>query len=148
MEQKNQRQPPAKGISVPLLSRRGSGPLKPWQAYIFAIMATAATLGLRLALSSQLAGRPTLIVFTVPIMLSAYIGGLRAGLLATVLSYFGASYYLLPPFNSFRVASAVDRWDLFFVMLAGVVISVLNEALHRARHRADIATRDQQGEVS
>jgi PAS domain S-box-containing protein len=107
-----------------------------------------ATLGLRLALNGQLDGRPTLIIFTVPIMLSAYVGGLRVGLLATALSYFCASYYLLPPLHSFRVASAVDRWDLFFVMLAGVVISVLNEVLHRARHRADFATRDQQARVA
>jgi PAS domain S-box-containing protein len=127
---------------------RKSGSLKSWQAYVLAIVVTAATLGLRLVLASQLDGRPTLIIFTVPIMFSAYMGGLRAGLLATVLSYFGASYYLLPPFDSFRVASVVDRWDIFFLMLAGVVISGLNEALHRARHRADFATREQQARVA
>jgi PAS domain S-box-containing protein len=128
--------------------RRDTGLLKPWQAYVFAMVVMFATLGLRLALNGQLDGRPTLIIFTVPIMLSAYVGGLRVGLLATALSYFCASYYLLPPLHSFRVASAVDRWDLFFVMLAGVVISVLNEVLHRARHRADFATRDQQARVA
>jgi PAS domain S-box-containing protein len=122
--------------------RREAGSLKPWQAYALAIAATSATLWLRLALSSQLKERPTLIVFTLPIMLSAYWGGLRAGLLATALCYLGASFYLLPPFNSFWVASAIDRWDLFFLSLAGVVISALNEALHRARHRADVAIRE------
>jgi PAS domain S-box-containing protein len=121
--------------------RRGFRPgrLNPWQAYLFATMATVATLGLRLALGGQLGGRPTLIVFTVPIMLSAYLGGLRPGLLATGLSYFLASYYLLPPVHSFRIASVADCWDIFFVILAGVVISVLNEAVHRARRRADTA---------
>jgi len=139
-------QRPRKGIA----GRKpfGSGGLKPWQAYAFAIVATAATLGLRLALVDQLRGRPTLIVFTVPIMLSAYMGGLRAGLLATVLSYFATSYYLLPPFHSFRVAFVVDRWDLFFLVLAGVAISVLSEALHRARRRTDIATRELQAKVA
>jgi PAS domain S-box-containing protein len=122
--------------------------LRPWQANVFAALVTAATLGLRLALDGQLAGRPTLIVFTVPIMFSAYLGGLRAGLLATVLSCFGASYYLLPPFHSFWIAAPVDRWDLVFLMLGGVVISVLNEALHRARHRADIAIRAEQARVA
>ena len=116
--------------------------LKSWQAYAFAAAVTAATLGLRLALAGQLEGRPTLVVFILPIMLSAYVGGLRAGLLATLLCYLGTSYYLLPPFQSFRVASVVDRWDVFFLMLAGVVISGLNEALNRARHRADLATRE------
>jgi len=116
--------------------------LKSWQAYAFAAAVTAATLGLRLALAGQLEGRPTLVVFILPIMLSAYVGGLRAGLLATLLCYLGTSYYLLPPFSNFRVASVVDRWDVFFLMLAGVVISGLNEALNRARHRADLATRE------
>src|SRR5580698_3269882 len=94
-------------------------PLKPWQAAAFTVSVTAATLCLRLALDGQLAGRPTLIVFTLPIMLSAYVGGLHAGLLATMLSYLGASYYLLPPIHSFWVESVVDRWDLLFVVLAG-----------------------------
>src|SRR6202050_262431 len=100
-------------------SKSVKGALKPWQAYGVAILSTAATLGLRLALDGELRERPTLIVFSLPIMLSAYLGGLRAGLLATLLSYLGASYYLLPPIHSFRVASPVDRWNIFFCMLAG-----------------------------
>jgi PAS domain S-box-containing protein len=122
--------------------------LKPWHADLFAIAATATTLGVRLSLADQLKDRPTLVAFTVPIILSAYLGGLRAGLLATTLSYFGASYYLLPPFRSFYLSSTVDRWDVFFLVLAGVAISVLNEALHRARRRAAIATRDLQARVA
>jgi PAS domain S-box-containing protein len=122
----------------------GLGRLKGWQAYGFTMLVTAATLGLRLAFDGPLGGRSTLVIFTIPIMLSAYVGGLRAGLLATGLSYFAASYYLLPPLHSFAVASSVERWQQFFVVLAGVLISVLNEALHRARRRADIATREYQ----
>ena len=119
-----------------------SSRLKSWRACLFAGVVTATTLGLRLALADQLKDRPTLIVFTLPILLSAYVGGLRAGLLATVLAYFSASYFLLPPFHCFRVVSVVDRWDLFFLVFAGVVISLLNEALHRARQRADQAIRE------
>ena len=115
---------------------------------MLAIVATTATLGLRLALAGHLRDRPTLIVFTMPIMLCAYLGGLRGGLLATAISCLGACYYLLPPIHSFWVAYAVDRWDLFFLMLAGAVISLLNEALHRARHRGDIATRELQARVA
>jgi PAS domain S-box-containing protein len=121
-----------------------SGRLRPWQAYLFAVAATTATFGLRLALDGPLGGRPTLVLFTLPIMLSAYLGGLRAGLLATVLTLFGASYPLLPPIQSLGVASAVERWQLFFVALAGVLISGLSELLHRARRQAEIATREQQ----
>jgi PAS domain S-box-containing protein len=114
-------------------------PLQVVPAALLALLSTAVTLAVRLALDGPLGGRPTLVIFTVPIMFSAYVGGLRAGLLATGLSYLAAAYWLLPPMYSFVIASAVDRWQLFFVVLAGVVISVLNEALHRARHRADRA---------
>jgi PAS domain S-box-containing protein len=118
----------------------GHFPLKPWQAYGLAVVATAATLGVRLALDAPLGGQPTLVMFTLPIMISAYAGGLRGGLLATALSYLGASYYLLAPIHSLRIASGVEHWHIFFVALSGVVISALNEALHRARRRADIVT--------
>jgi PAS domain S-box-containing protein len=125
-----------------LIEGARAGRLPSWQAYLFAVVATTATLSLRLALDAPLGGQPTLVIFALPIMLSAYVGGLGAGLLATALSYLAASYYLLPPLHSFQVASGAERWQQFFVALAGVVISVLNEELHRARRRADIATRE------
>jgi two-component system, cell cycle sensor histidine kinase and response regulator CckA len=127
-----------RATSVPAITRQ-AGPLKPWQAYPFAIAATAAALGSSLALKGLLEGGPALVIFTMSIMVSAYAGGLLPGLLATVLSYFAASYYLLPPLHSFRVESAGERWQLFLVVLAGVVISALNEALHRERRRRDRA---------
>ncbi|MEK6703648.1 MAG: PAS domain S-box protein [Planctomycetota bacterium] len=120
----------------------GSTRLRPWQAHGFACAATVAMLVLRLAIDSRLDGQPTLILFTLPITLSAYLGGISAGLLSTALSYLLASYFLLPPLLSLAVTSPVERLQLLFFVLAGVVISVLNEALHRARRRAGIATHE------
>ncbi len=119
----------------------GRHPLKQWQGFVFATVVTTVTLGVRLALDAPLDGQPMLVMFTVPIMLSAYAGGLYPGLLATGLSCLAASYYLLPPLQSFGVASGFERWQQFFIALAGVVISASNEALHRARLRAEVATR-------
>ena len=113
-----------------------------WQVYLFATLATGATLWFRLAMDGPLGGRPTLIMLSLPIMLSAYVGGLRGGLVATALSYLGASYFLLEPLNSFDIASPVERWQQVFLVLAGVVISVVNEAMHRARRRADAVGRE------
>ena len=103
---------------------------------------TLATFELRMALASQLGGEPTLVIFTVPIMISAYVGGLRPGLFSTLLSYCLASYYLLPPHHTFWVTTPAQRWNIAFVTLAGVIISGLNEALHRARGRAASAIHD------
>jgi PAS domain S-box-containing protein len=117
-------------------------PLPIWQASAIAVLATTATLVLRLALDAQLEGRPTLVIFTMPIMLAGYLGGWRAGLLATALSCLQACYFVLLPLHSLAVAATAERWQLVFVALAGIVISALNEALHRARRRADDATRE------
>jgi PAS domain S-box-containing protein len=122
----------------------GSDWLRSLKIYLFALLATAVTLWIRIAIVGSLDGRPTLIIFTLPIMLSAYVGGLRGGLSSTLLSCLVASYYLLPPIHSFAVTTAVDRWQLFSLALAGVVISVTNDALHRALRRADAATVEHQ----
>jgi PAS domain S-box-containing protein len=114
--------------------------LKPWQIYLCAILVTVATFALRHFLAGSIGAHPTLVIFAVPIMLSAYLGGLWPGLLATFLSCLGADYFLLPPVHNFWIDSPGMRWQLIFILLAGGFISVLSEALHRARQRADVAT--------
>src|ERR1700684_4321802 len=65
---------------------------------VFALAVTFATLGLRFAMARPLGPTPMLVIFIVPIVLSAYVGGLRPGLLATALSCGLSAYFLLPPF--------------------------------------------------
>src|SRR6218665_1849591 len=123
-------QPPTLALGL-----SGWSHVRPWMKYGFAVIATVATLEIRLALDQSLGGQSSLVVFTLPIMLSAYLGGIGPGLLATGLAAVASCYYLLPPIHSFHVASEAERWQLFFVLLTGVVISALNEALHRSRQR-------------
>ena len=120
------------------------GPLQPWQAWLVAIASTSVTLAVRIALDEPLAGQPALVIFTLPIMLSAYLGGLYPGLIATALSILGASYYVLPPLHSFAVASQAQRWQQICLAVAGIVISILNHTLRRTRREAVIATREYQ----
>lgn len=115
-----------------------AGALRGWQAYAVAVVATSIMLAVRMAFGEALGKQPTLIIFTMSIMVSAYVGGLGAGLLATALTCAVASYFLLPPIYSFAISSSVERWQLFFVVLAGCCISLLNHALHRSRRRVEI----------
>ena len=108
-------------------------------AFVFAACATFATLELRFALQDHLGSQPTLVMFILPIMASAYVGGLRAGLFATALSCGLAVYFLVPPFHSFRIALPAQRWNLFFEILAGVTISALCENLRRVRRQVEAA---------
>lgn len=93
----------------------------------------AAVLWLRLQMDPWLAGQPNLIMFTLPIMLSAYAGGLWPGLLATALSGFAVGCFV----PSLAGQTFATWWQEGFLVFAGVMISGLSEGLHRARRRAD-----------
>jgi PAS domain S-box-containing protein len=122
---------------APVPGETGSGHVVPWRVVPFALAVTAATLGLRIALDGPLGGQPVLVIFMLPIMLSAYVGRLPGGLAAAAFSYLLSSYFLLPPLYSFEVASGPQRWQLGLLALAGVSLSVLTGAMQDARHAAD-----------
>ena len=96
-----------------------------------------AALLVSLKLISLMGSAPVLMIFLVPIVLSAYIGGLGPGLTATALAALFADYFILSPSHSFHIALATDRvrWALLIVM--GVLVSSMSEALHRSRWRAE-----------
>src|SRR5258706_11281762 len=105
-----------------------------WAAYLGALLLTGFTLLARLTVGSRLEG-PTMIVFTIPVILSAYWGGMGPGLLATLLSGLGAAYYILPPLYSFNVLSSTHRWQEAMLLLSGTVASLICEALTRTQRR-------------
>jgi len=113
----------------------GSRPGKGW-GYTIAVLATLATLGLRLGLGEAFPNRPLLILFMLPILLAAYAGGLGPGLLATALSAIAADFLFLPPEHSLRIQHGFDRVQLAFLVANGILVSLLMEALRRTRREA------------
>jgi two-component system cell cycle sensor histidine kinase/response regulator CckA len=78
-----------------------------------------------------------LLVMLIPgVIVAAYVGGLRAGLLATFTSA-GAAAYLINPIAHSGVAEGFDILRLTAFVGVDVAISVLIEALHRARERVE-----------
>ncbi|HEV2692664.1 MAG TPA: PAS domain S-box protein [Verrucomicrobiae bacterium] len=122
-----------------------------WWIYVAALVLPLVTLGGRLLLGERI-GRmgeyPTLIIFTVPIILCAYWGGLFPGLLATLTSYLGASYFLLPPIYSFAITDTKERWQQVSVILAGGFISIICELSDRSRRRVEKAVTELQRKES
>lgn len=112
-------------------------------SYSFAIGVTALTLAFRLAITPWVNDRPFLVLFFIPIIISAYIGGLGPGLVATFIAAIGSEYYLLPPVNSFAFAKPMDFLQWLVLVISGVLASGLNEALHRARQRAALSDMQQ-----
>lgn len=91
-----------------------------------------------LVLGPRLSG-PTLILFTVAIIVSAYVGGPGPGLASTLTAFVLASYFLLPPLHDFAIASNAERWQQAILVFAGVLISLICGSLRRSRIRATLA---------
>ena len=112
-------------------NENNSGPR--WRLYVFVVVLTGVTLVLRLGLRPWDEGQPLLILFLFPIAISAYLGGLLPGLLATGLMAVAADYFLIPPIHAFGFASPVAFAHWLFMLLVGVLLSVLFEELSRLR---------------
>ena len=104
--------------------------------YVFALTAVVAAAVVREGLTRLGGGSlPTYITFYPAVMLSALLGGVGPGLLATVASALGVDYFVLAPHGSFAVASLADAVGLAFFTGTGVFLSVVAELYRRARQQ-------------
>ncbi|MGO9413583.1 MAG: PAS domain S-box protein [Syntrophobacteraceae bacterium] len=122
----------------------GSGPAasehrSQWLAYVLAVVLSVATLIARMGMGVAFGDRPMLILFHLPIIISAYMGGLGPGLVATAAAAVLVDYFLIPPTYTLRFAYTYDfvMWGILIVN--GVLISVLSETLYRSRRHAEIS---------
>lgn len=107
--------------------------------YAAAVLGPVIALGLRLQFAVFFSQRPLLILFVFPILLAAYLGGLKPGLIATTASALLTAYFLIPPISSFAIGASHDLLQWAFLVGNGIAISILNEVLHRARRQAAAA---------
>jgi CheY-like chemotaxis protein len=70
-----------------------------WLAYVLAVGAVVATLVFRFNLEVTFGERPLVIIFVIPIIISAYLDGLGPGLSATLRAATSLKYYLIPPLH-------------------------------------------------
>lgn len=110
--------------------------------YLLAVMTTGAALALRLAFSPYLGAEAPLLIFIVPVLLSAWRGGIGPGLLATLLGMLAGKFFLVAPLHSFAADQPHDIVALALFCLVGLLVTGLGDARRRA---VDIAER--RGEV-
>ncbi len=103
-----------------------------WKPYALAVAATLAVLAVRVGLSSWFGDRMALVLFVVPILLSAYAGGMGSGLLATAVAAVSTNYYLTPPVHSFAINRPEDAVQWLVLLVVGVMVSVLARAQRSA----------------
>ena len=104
-------------------------------AYGVAVLAIGLSVLLRLALFGLVADRSPFITFFFAVILSAYIGGVRPGLLATLLSAVAADYFLIAPRYSLWIYDTAQANALGLFVLIGVAFSVLGESRLRSERR-------------
>ena len=110
-----------------------------WLIYACAVAVTGATLLLRLGMGVSPGERVLLIIFIIPIILSAYAGGLGPGLLATLVAAISVNYFLIPPTYTLSFTKRADFIQWLMLIVNGVCISGLSEAMHRSRRRAEMS---------
>ena len=107
--------------------------------YFVAVVAVIAATALRLAFLSSLTTQSPFLTFYPAVVLAALYGGLRAGLLTTVLSVLVVDYFWLEPAGMFSIGQPSD-WVTAAVFSAScILIAIVTEALHSARTRASAA---------
>jgi len=107
-----------------------------WRAplsYALAVVSPVLVLNMCQATRVTYGEQTSLVFFLVPILLSAYWGGLGFSLVATFESATLSAYYLIEPLHNFSIASATSSIALMGVVAAGVLTSILMEWLHRER---------------
>ena len=105
--------------------------------YGVAVLASLLALLVRFLLEPLLEGEAPLLVFIMPVMLSAWYGGLKPGLLATALSALVGSYFFVPPYFSLSFVRVADMIRVCIFLVEGVLISSLSGALKRAKQRTE-----------
>ena len=106
-----------------------------WPVYVAAIVLPLSVLFLRQTMAPVFDNRPMLIMFVLPIVLSAMLGGLGPGLLSTLVAVLGLSYLVIPPLYSIFIKNNQDILQIGFLIVDGVAVSILSEALRQSMIR-------------
>jgi len=105
--------------------------------YVLAAALVLATLWIRQVLIHPPDDKPAFIIFTAPVFLTAYIGGLSPGVVATILGALCIDYYVLAPKGSLTIESPLDVLNLIIFTSVCLAVSVAGEQLHRTRRDAE-----------
>jgi PAS domain S-box-containing protein len=105
--------------------------------YLVAVAATVATGFVRFALVDVLGDVAPFLPFVLAVMVAAWYGGLKPGLLATALSAVTSLFLFVPPHYSLRIVDVREGMGLAVFLLTSVSICWLCETLHVARRRLE-----------
>jgi two-component system sensor histidine kinase KdpD len=89
----------------------------------------------------QAGDRRVTLIFLLPVLFSGFAGGIRAGLIAAVLSYLVYDLFVVPPIFSLFVAQDRDAIALIVFATAAIVTGLGSGALRDEQRRAEERSR-------
>ena len=106
-----------------------------WGVCLLALLLPVLMLQIRVQLPIAFGERPLLVLFMLPIIICALLGGLLPGLLCTLVSALATSYFMLPPVHELTVSLGQDLVQWGILIANGLLISLLSAAMHHSRAR-------------
>ncbi|MEJ7819128.1 MAG: PAS domain S-box protein [Rubrobacteraceae bacterium] len=113
--------------------------------YGIAVAAVAGATLLKLLLGTVIQQESPFILFFGTVMLVAWLGGRRAGFLATVLAVLSADFFFMTPYFSFSPENTGQILRLVVFLAEGTLASLLVSELLRVRRQAEERTAEVQG---
>ena len=107
-----------------------------WVRYSFTVLAVAIATAVRLMLDPWLDERFVFATYFFAVFLAAWYGGFGPALLATVLGALCATYFLLPPRDSFLLDGTDIRFGLALYLLVSLGTTLLGGRMRRTRDEA------------
>ncbi|HLL60697.1 MAG TPA: HAMP domain-containing sensor histidine kinase [Candidatus Nitrosocosmicus sp.] len=118
--------------NIPHLKNRSKDELKHFiHHYIFAIFISLVALIIQIYLLPFVDQKTPFLLFFPAVTLSAWYGGLRPGILTTILSLILAAYYLIPPYHSLLITNIPSLVQLFLFAMSSSLISIALEKSKR-----------------
>jgi PAS domain S-box-containing protein len=105
--------------------------------YGIAVIASLLTVLLRFLLMPILNDNAPLLLFILPVLFSAWYGGFKPGMLATLLCAVLGTYFFVTPQFSLDAIDLANGTRIAIFIVEGACISALNGALQRAKNRIE-----------
>lgn len=104
--------------------------------YLISVLLSLCFLVLSCEISVSYGDPPLLLImFMFPILLSAMLGGIGPGLMATAVTALGVNFIAISPQNSLLMGQPHDLFQWGFLIANGLLVSWLSELFHRAVRR-------------
>ncbi|MFO0879053.1 MAG: PAS domain S-box protein [Gemmataceae bacterium] len=110
-----------------------------WRGCLVGLLATLLITLLRLVLDPLLGDESPRLLFTLPIMAAACLGGWLPGLITTVQCMAVIVYFFVEPRYTFTILEIADQVAMVTFLVAGICISTLCEWMLRHKQQAETA---------